>query len=140
MYHDRMGWLEPTEQLLCLQAAIKHLNSRSLGPRERFDRASFAITRYKPEDYPEAMRQRVKNILNARIAVYQDSSGKDFYNFGILSRKEFNKIQKCFISIYEACLLDIGKMDRPGDSGQGRYKIAYPKSILPLVVELRDQK
>jgi hypothetical protein len=66
----QLGWQDPVDQLNALRVAVKHLRATRLGPRKRFDRATFPLTKYW--GVPERLKHRRENILNARTAVRRD--------------------------------------------------------------------
>jgi hypothetical protein len=133
----QLGWQDPIDQLDALRVAVRRLLRRSLGPRERFDRATAPLTKYWR--MPERLRNRRNNILNARIAVisHYSSSTEAMFRFDLLSIKELRALEDDIFGLYEACLLDIGRMYSMGGPAAGWYDIMYPKDATSRAVKPR---
>ena len=124
----RLLWSDPVDQLLSLRVALKFLLARNLNPSDRFDRATFPLVKYQPRDFPEPMRPLFSRIMQARVAARRDYSGFTMFEFSQLGVAERRTIQRDLITLYEACLLDIGKMSEPSANGDnGYYEIVYPR-------------
>ena len=124
----RLLWSDPVDQLLSLRVALKFLLARNLNPSDRFDRATFPLVKYQPRDFPEPMRPLFSRIMQARVAARRDYSGFTVFEFSQLGVAERRTIQRDLITLYEACLLDIGKMSEPSANGDtGYYDIVYPR-------------
>jgi hypothetical protein len=124
----RVLWSDPVDQLLSLRVALKFLLARNLNPSERFDRATFPLVKYQPRDFPERMRPLFARIMQVRVDVRRDYSGSTVFEFSRLSVPERRALQSDLIAMYEACLLDIGKMSEPSAAGDnGYYDIVYPR-------------
>jgi len=80
-------------------------------------RATYPLVGLRPEDFPERIRGRATRVLAARGAHAKQYETDTLY-FEELSRKEFNTLVEDIIALYEACLIDIGKMG---------YDFAYPE-------------
>ena len=137
MDNQYLGWQDPIDQLLSLRAALNYLLARSKAPRERFSGATLPLVKYHIHDFPERLRQRVENIRNARVAVRQDYVTDSLFRFDLLSVRECRAIQGDILALYEACLLDLGRMHAMGGMGEGLYEIVYPKDAQPLTVKPR---
>ena len=133
----QLGWQDPIDQLDALRVALGQLLRRSLGPRERFDRATFPLT--KCWRTPKRLKNRRDNILNARIAVRRDYSPEtaSLFRFDLLSTKEQRALVDDILALYEACLLDIGRMYSMGGPAGEWYDIMYPKDAAPRTIKLR---
>jgi hypothetical protein len=131
----RLGWDDPVAQLNSLRVAVKHLGNVRAGPRERFDRATVPLIRYRY--VPERLKYRYENILNARKAVRRDyPGGSTMFHFDFLSVPERRALADDIFALYEACLLDIGRIFQMGRLPG--YEIIYPKDAAPLTVKPRD--
>src|SRR5260370_18703156 len=105
----QLGWQDPIDQLGALRVAVKHLSARGrIGPRERFERATAPLTKYWR--MPERLKNRRDNILNARRDVRRDYPIGTLFRFDLLSRRELRALADDIFALYEACLLDIGRM------------------------------
>jgi hypothetical protein len=136
-------WSDPVGQLVSLQAAREVLLARSLNPSERFDRATSLLVKYRASEFPESMRPRYERIMQARLAVRRDYTGVTVFEFSRLSARNRRALQKDVIALYEACLLDIGKMSGTS-AGADRefYDIVYPceEERQPLVKRTRRRR
>jgi hypothetical protein len=124
----RLLWSDPVDQLLSLRVALKYLLVRKLNPRERFDRATLPLVKYQPRDFPEPMRPVFARIMQARVDARRDCDGSTVFEFSQLSVPARRALQSDLIAMYEACLLDIGKMSETSAGGDsGYYDIVYPR-------------
>jgi hypothetical protein len=129
----QLGWQDPIDQLDALRVAVRHLLRRSLGSRERFDRATSPLTKYW--HIPERLKNRRRNILNARMAVRRYPP--EMFRFDLLTAKDHRALENDIFALYEACLLDIGRMYAMGGPAAGWYDIMYPKDAAPRAVKPR---
>ncbi len=128
----RLLWGDPVDQLLSLRISLKCLLTRGLNPRERFDRATFPLVKYQPSEFPEQMRPAFERLMQARIAVRQDYIGSTIFDFSRLSVTELRSLQNDVIALFEACLLDIGRMSKGSATGSNDYDdILYPQEPRP---------
>jgi hypothetical protein len=134
----RLGWEDPVAQLNSLRVAVKHLGNVRVGPRERFDRATRPLIRNRY--VPERLKYRYENILNARRTVREDyPKGNTLFRFDLLSLRERRALADDIFALYEACLLDAGRMYGMGGHGTLGYEIMYPKhAALRTVKPLND--
>jgi hypothetical protein len=124
----QLSWGDPVDQLLSLRVALKFLLARNLNPSERFDRATFPLGKYQLRDFPEPMRPPYERIVQARVSVRRDYIGSTAFEFSRLSVLERRALQSDLIALYEACLLDIGKMSATSTGGDnGYYDVVYPR-------------
>jgi hypothetical protein len=115
-----LGWTEPVSQHLSLATAVRILAEGRSKFRERMDEATLALTRWQPEDFPKRIRERAKKVLSVRSAVRKDYTGASLFQFDRLTPKQRSALIGDIISLYEACLLDLGKAGEYAD-------IVYPK-------------
>ena len=104
-----LGWAEPVSQHLSLATAVKVLAEGRLTFRERMDEATFALTRWQAEDFPERIRERARKVLSVRSTVRKYYGNDYCVQFGSLKPKERRALIGDIIALYEACLLDLGK-------------------------------
>jgi hypothetical protein len=118
---DTLGWAEPVSQYLSLKTAVEILaEGRGSKFSERMDQATFALTRWQAEDFPERIRERARKVLTVRSAVRKDYTDGCLFQFGRLKQKERSALVRDIVSLYTACLLDLGKAGQYTD-------IVYPK-------------
>ena len=121
MSKGKLGWTEPVSQLESLRTAVRLLAERhGTNFRIRMDKATFALTRWRADDFPERIRERARKVLGVRSAVRQDYQTDSLFHFERLTPRQRRALIDDIISLYEACLLDLGKA--------GEYvSIVYPK-------------
>jgi hypothetical protein len=122
-------WSSPLDQLVTLRAAIKALLTRSLNARERLERATYGLAAYLPGDFPKAVRARFQRIMDARVAITRGNG--QIFEFHMLSNKERNALQVDIVALYEACLMDIGRLNGSASMGGDVYDIVYPHAEAP---------
>jgi hypothetical protein len=137
----RLGWDDPIAQLNSLRVAVKELlalglgpQEKGTGPRERFDRATRRLIIYR--GWPDRLKHRRENISSARIAVREDQGA--WFRFDLLSAKERRALADDILALYEACLLDIGRMYEKGGHATAGYEIMYPKDAAPRTFKRRS--
>jgi len=87
------------------------------------------------------MRPLFSRIMQARVAARRDCSGFTVFEFSQLGVAERRTIQRNLITLYEACLLDIGKMSEASANGDyGYYDIVYPREERPPSVTRRRSR
>jgi hypothetical protein len=138
----RLGWEDPFDQLRALRVAVKELlalglgpQEKGMGPRERFTRATSTFIKYR--GWPERLKYRRENISNARIAVRRDYPRDTLFHFERLTAKERRALADDIFALYEACLLDAGRMYEMGGHATLGYEIMYPKDAEPRTVKPR---
>jgi hypothetical protein len=135
MDDPQLGWQDPIDQLAALRVAVEYLRAPRLGPRERFDRATFPLTKYW--SMPERLKNRRDNILNARTAVWRDYGAGGAFRFDLVRIEERRALAGDIFALHEACLLDIGRMREMGGLAADYFNIVYPKDAAPLTVKPR---
>jgi hypothetical protein len=116
----QLGWVDPVSQYESLATAVRTLAEGRLKFRTRMDDATFALTRWQAEDFPERIRERARKVLSVRSAVRKDYIGGCLFQFNLLTLKERRALIGDIIALYTACLLDLGKL---ADFAE----IVYPK-------------
>jgi hypothetical protein len=113
------GWNEPVDTLLRLRTAVRIVARAKGNPRARnkfadlLCRATFALTGLLPEHFPERIRGRATKVLSVRARVRQDygnNADSVLFHFEWLSPKERDALISDILGLYEACLLDLGRM------------------------------
>jgi hypothetical protein len=74
------------------------------------DRATFALVGLLPDHFPTRLRGRATKVLSARSRVRQDYVGDALFHFERLKPKDRKALISDLLSLYEACLLDLGRM------------------------------
>jgi hypothetical protein len=133
----QLGWQDPIDQLHHLRVAVRHLTHCNRTTRERFGAASEALAKYWR--MPERLKNRRDNIMNTLIAVRKEYDTYPWtrYRFDLLSAKERRALEDDFFALYEACLLDMGRMREVGGLAAHWYDIMYPKDAEPRTVKPR---
>lgn len=117
----KLGWTEPVSQYLSLATAVRILaEKRGDNFRIRMDKATYALTRWRAEDFPERIRERARKVTTVRSAVRQDYETDCLFHFERLTPRERRALTGDIISLYEACLLDLGRSGQFAD-------IVYPE-------------
>jgi len=151
MEDPNLGWEDPIAQASSLRSAVKELLAIGLRPRERgnmgalegvvlgaserFDRATSSLWKYLR--CPDRVKSRLENIRNARIAVRRHYSTDTLFQFDLLPPNERRALADDIFAVYEACLLDLGRMHERGGLGGEWYNIMYPKDAVPRTIKLR---
>jgi len=77
--------------------------------------------------------------MQARIAVRQDYIGSTIFDFSRLSVTERRSLQNDVIALFEACLLDIGRMSKGSATGSNDYyDIVYPQEPRPSAKRVKE--
>jgi hypothetical protein len=150
MEDPNLGWEEPIAQASSLRSAVKELLAIGLGPQERgnsgtivgvvlgvserFERATSSLWKYRR--WPDHVKSRLENISNARRAVRRDYPTGAWFEFAALPPKERRALADDIFAMYEACLLDIGRMHERGGLAGEWYTIMYPKDAAPRTIKL----
>jgi hypothetical protein len=139
----RLGWEDPFAQLNSLRVAVKELlalglgpQEKGTGPRERFTQATSCLIRYR--GWPERLKCRRENISNARMAVRRDYPKDTLFHFERLTTRERRALADDIFALYEACLLDVGRMYEMGGHATLAYEIMYPKDAAPRIFKPRS--
>jgi hypothetical protein len=82
------------------------------------------------------VKSRLENISNARRAVRRDYPADTLFEFALLPPKERRALADDIFAMYEACLLDIGRMHERGGLAGEWYAIMYPKDAAPRTIKL----
>ena len=129
------GWRSRFEQLERLRIWVEYLrttHSPKLPSYKQFEYATFYITLYREMDWPEHLRQRVHNILKSRETVFTKYTYGSDFRFDLLTRKQRRSIADDIFALYEACLLDIGRIRGVGGPDEYDYQLAYPTQGAPF--------
>jgi hypothetical protein len=151
MEDPNLGWEEPIAQASSLRSAVKELLAIGLRPRgrgnmgalegvmlgasERFERATSSLWKYRR--WPDRVKARLENIINARVAVRREYPTHTRFQFELLRPSERRALADDIFAMYEACLLDIGRMHERGGVAGEWYDIMYPKDAAPRTIKLR---
>jgi len=105
--------------MMCLGSAVRTL---SLGKGKFGDRmavATYPLVGLRPEDFPERIRGRATKVLSARGRVAERHTDNTTYNFGRLKLRERQALIEDILTLYAACLIDLG-------SAGEHYNFMYP--------------
>ena len=78
-------WVSQYESLA---TAIRILAEGRSTFSQRMDEATFALTRWQVEDFPQRIRERARKVLSVRSAVRADYPAGSVFQFGRLTVKE----------------------------------------------------
>jgi hypothetical protein len=67
--------------------------------------------------------------MDARVAITRGNG--QIFEFHMLSNKERNALQVDIVALYEACLMDIGRLNGSASMGGDVYDIVYPHAEAP---------
>ena len=111
---DQRGWASPVKQFEELRSCVRILMEGKGTFGERMDRATKELVMNQSKDFPERVRGRFQNLLDARAAVRQEYvATTPFYRVRPQKRTE---LVADIMALYEACLMDLalaGQADFP---------------------------
>jgi hypothetical protein len=123
----KMGWMEPVGMLYALRSAVRALATGGGKFQQRMEKATYALHNHQPGHFPPRLRNRATNVLSTPAIVRREyESGRAYWDYTRLTRKQRQTFIEDLLGLYEACLMDLGKMgenylypeDRPaGESG-----------------------
>lgn len=121
----KRGWYDPVKMRLALHDAVEILATPKHGEnyRVRADRATYCLAGFRPEDFPERIRNRARMILAVRLRVMRMYGNDALYHFDWLSSKERRALLDDIMALYEAVLIDIGRIEDTD--------YLYPKDRVP---------
>lgn len=126
------GWSDPVKMLLSLRDVIRTIAEGKDNYRVRMDKATYPLIFWKPEDFPERIRNRARMVLGVRDKVAHEYATDTLYHFERLSPKERMAFLGDIIALYEACLLDLG--------GMRDVEFVYPEDRWPEKKSPRQRK
>jgi hypothetical protein len=106
MYDNGWGG-DHVGKLMSLQTAIGHLAEGQGKTSDRLQKATYALVRLFPNDFPERLRNRAARVLDFRLK-YVFHAGGDSY-FRAVKPNDKKRFVTDLIALYEACLIDIGR-------------------------------
>jgi hypothetical protein len=123
MNGGQLRWTDPTGQLVRLREAVKILAEGRGKTADRVERATGAILTMFPEAFPPRLRNRATKVrtLRANAAL----AGGAHFRFNELKPSERARFVGDLIALYEACLIDIGRM-------WPEHDFIYPEDIAPV--------
>jgi hypothetical protein len=142
MEDPNLGWEDPIAQANSLQIAVNHLCAHGLKWGQRLERATSPLVKYRR--WPERLKGRLKNVINAWEAVpkeyqYQAEGAPTVRQLNFFTPRECRALVDDILALYEACLLDIGRMQEMGGLAAKWYNVMYPKDVAPRTVKpLKD--
>ena len=91
--------------------------------RVKMDRVTFCLCLFRPEEFPERIRNRARMVLGVRERVAQEYPTDTLYHFDRLTPKQRRALEGDIIALYEACLFDLCAM--------GNHEFMYPEDRFP---------
>ena len=119
-----LGWTDHVGRLIRLQTAVKILAEGRGKTAERMEKATFALMMIRPEDFPTGLRNRAEKVLNLRLNAARRFGEHTHFAFDELKRSDRLQFTADLISLYEGCLIDIGRT-------WPRWDHMYPDDIAP---------
>jgi hypothetical protein len=119
-----LGWIDPVGKLVAFRVVIKHLVRRTDNFRVQMDKATYPLVVMQPDEFPERIRNISRKVLAVRSAVAKSYVTDTLFHFERLTPKQRKAFISDIVSLYEALLIDLGRM---GDD----YDFIYPKDIEP---------
>lgn len=117
---EDMGWgSDHVGKLLKLQKVVMILAKASGKTAQRLNEATYILTGLLPRDFPAHLQERAGNVSSLR-GKYVYHAGGDSY-FHQVPTGEYRKFVEDVLAIYDACLIDAGRLDKEFRS------IVYPK-------------
>jgi len=107
-----LGWRDPVGTLEDLRESVRTLTRARHNFRVRMDKATFSLALRGPEDFPKRIRRRAAKVLGVRSKVRQDYVTDSLFHFERLKPSQRERLISDIINLYEACLMDLGKIDR----------------------------
>jgi hypothetical protein len=109
----KRGWYDPVKMRIALHDAVQILASPKSGEnyRQRAERATYCLAGFRPEDFPKRIRNRPHMVLALRLRVKHEYSTDVLYHFECLTSKERKALLEDIMALYEAVLIDIGRME-----------------------------
>jgi hypothetical protein len=91
--------------------AVVRIMSNSGTLRQRMDKATRELVKYRPEDFPARLRKRAVRVLTVREKVRRDylAANDSYFHFECLKPKQRWALFSDILALYEACLIDMGK-------------------------------
>jgi hypothetical protein len=77
-----LEWTDPVSQYESLATAVRILAEGRSTFSQRMDEATFALTRWQVEDFPQRIRERARKVLSVRSAVRADYPAGSVFQFG----------------------------------------------------------
>jgi hypothetical protein len=109
---DNLGWREPVSTFTYLHTAVRTLLATTHNLRTRVDNATLALASLRSDDFPERIRNRATIVLCAREKVATNNGTDTRYHFERLTPRQRKSIADDIIALYEACIFDLGRMNR----------------------------
>lgn len=109
----KRGWYDPVKMRIALYDAIKILATAKSTEnyRVRMDRATYCLATFQPNDFPQRIRNRARMVLSARRRVAVEYPTDTLFHFEWLSPKERAALLEDLMALYEAVLIDIGRIE-----------------------------
>jgi len=129
-----LGWRDPIGKLVRFRTAIKYLVNQTDKFRVRMDKATYPLADMQLDEFPEHIRKIAKKVLAVRGAVAKSYETDTLFHFERLTPKERKALIRDIVKLYEALLIDLGRM------GTDYYEIIYPKDGEPPSSKWRERR
>jgi hypothetical protein len=117
MYDNGWGG-DHVGKLLRLQTAVRILAEGQRKTTERLQRATYALATLSPTDFPQHLRNPATRVLEFRKKYVFHAGGESYFH--PVKPNDKTRFVSDLITLYEACLIDIGR-------GWPMWDFMYPK-------------
>ena len=128
------GWADPVKACVALRDAVTIMVTATNAEnyRMRMDRVTSCLCKFRPDEFPERIRNRARIVLSVRERVAREYPTDRLYHFERLTTKQRRALKGDIIALYEACLFDLGAM--------GDYEFMYPNDRFPKKTAARSRE
>jgi len=118
--HIYRGWADPVNAFSTENYRVK------------MDRVTYCLCLFRPEEFPERIRNRARMVLGVRERVAHEYDTDTLYHFERLTPKQRRALEGDIIALYQACLFDLGAM--------GNHEFIYPEDRFPIKKTARSNR
>jgi len=132
--HMYRGWADPVKACIALRDAVTIMVTAkgTENYRVKMDRVTYCLCLFRPEEFPERIRNRARMVLGVRERVAQEYRTDTLFHFERLTPKQRRALEGDIVALYEACLFDLGAM--------GDHEFMYPEDRFPKKTAARSPK
>jgi hypothetical protein len=109
MSQSDLGWTDHVGRLDRMRTAVRILAESRGKTADRMEKATYALCTIRPEDFPMGLRNRAEKVLSLRGNVARAIGDYTYFAFNELKPSERARFVKDLLSLYEGCLIDIGR-------------------------------
>lgn len=114
------GWQDPVGQLMRIRTALDIMLSFRDNYRKRMEDVTSVLANVRREAVPERIRPVINRIMEVRVSVRKDYVSDTLWHFENLTPTQRKQLRADIMSLYEACMFDLGAM--------GDHEFVYPKA------------